>query len=88
MSPFALACLQIANEEGNTESLEAIRNKAFESLSGGNAKAVTTTTINGKSFSYNISKPADVLFSEVSWAIKQFNIGVIRNTTFDFTLLF
>jgi len=87
MSPFALALLDIANEEGNTQSLEAIRNKAFESLNAGNAKAITTTTINGKSFSYNISKPADVLFAEISWAIKKFNKGIITSTTFDFTLL-
>jgi hypothetical protein len=87
MSPFAQACLQIAYEEGNTTSLEKIRNQAFAKLQAGEVKSLITTTLNGKSATYNLAMPADKMFAEMSWAIRAFNKGVITNTTFDFTLL-
>lgn len=87
MSPFAFACLEIAREEGNTTSLEEIRNQAFAKLATGEVKSLITTTLNGKSATFTLSKPADALFAEVSWAIKAFNRGIVTNTTFDFMLM-
>ena len=88
MSPFAQALFYIAQEEGNTQSIEALRNKALESMAAGYAKAVISSSVNSKAFSFNVSKPADELFSESSWAIQKFNKGIITSTTLDFTLLY
>ena len=88
MSPFAQALFYIAQEEGNTQSIEALRNKALESMAAGYAKAVISSSVNSKAFSFNVSKPADVLFAESSWAIQRFNNGIITSTTLDFTLLY
>lgn len=87
MNPFARALLQIAREEGNTLSLESIRNAAFQKLQTGETKSLVSTSVNSKSFTYSISKAADVLFAEVSWAIDTFNNGIVTGTTFDFSLL-
>jgi len=70
MTAFTYAVLEIANEEGSTVSLEAIRNKAFAKLQSGEAKTLITSSLNGKSFSYLISKPADALFTEVTQTIR------------------
>jgi len=87
MNPFAQALLDIAIEEGSTASLEALRNKAFLSMAGGDVKTLVSSSLNGKTATLQVSKAADVLFSEVSWAIRQFNIGNITNLRPDFTLL-
>ncbi len=83
MTEFVLALFEIAREEGNTASLETIRNQAFQKLQSGETKSLITSSLNGKSFSFNISKPADVLFTEVTQAIRLYNNGVITTTTFD-----
>jgi len=87
MNPFAVALYQIALEEGNTLTLEPIRNTCLQTISQGNVKALINSSVNGKTFTFNISKPADVLFAEVSWAIRQFNTGNITNLRPDFTLI-
>ena len=84
MTAFAQALLAIAVEEGNTTSIEVIRNAAFARLATGETKSLIATTINGKSFNFNVSKPADELFTESTWAIQQFNSGVVVSSTFDF----
>jgi hypothetical protein len=61
MSPFARALLDIAKEEGNTLSLETIRNAAYQKLAAGNVKALISTSVNSKSFTYNVSMPANEL---------------------------
>ena len=85
---FATALYDIAVEEGNTQTIEALRNKALQKISDGLGHAVIATAVNGKSVSFSISKPADQLFAEASYAIKKFNVGIITSTSFDFTLLF
>ena len=83
MTALVYALLEIANEEGNTASLETIRNAAFAKMQCGEAKTLITSSLNGKSFSYSLSKPADVLFTEVTQAIRLYNNGIITTTTFD-----
>jgi len=82
---FILALVQIAEEEGSTVSLEAIRNKAFEKIAGGEAKTLVSSSIQGKSFNFNLSKSADVLFAEVSEAIRIYNEGANSYSVLDFS---
>lgn len=86
-SSFVLALVQIAQEEGNTLSLESIRNLAFQKLASGEAKSIVNSSLNGTSFSFTVSKAADVLFSEVSEAIRIFNAGTVTSTLIDFSFL-
>jgi len=83
MSPFCYALLEIANEEGNTATLEGIRNNALKKILAGEVKTLITSSLNGKNFSYSVSKAADVTFTESSQAIRLYNKGIITNTTFD-----
>ncbi len=85
MNPFARALYDICLEEGNTSSIETIRNAAFVKIQGGEVKSLVSSSLNGKSFNFNISKPADELFAAASWAIRQFNNGVVKATSFDFS---
>jgi hypothetical protein len=87
MSPFAAALLDIANEEQSTVSIEAIRNAALAQLANGNATTLISTTVNGKSFNMQVSKAADVLFAEATWAITTYNKGIITSSDFDFTMI-
>lgn len=87
MSPFARALLEIAREENSTVSIEVIRNKAFEKLAGGEGKSLVSTSLNGKSFNYNINLPASDLFTAATWAIRQFHKGVITASSVDFSNL-
>lgn len=82
---FVLALYQIAKEEGSTESLEAIRNLAFAKIAAGEVKTLVNSSLNGKSYSLNVSKAADVLFAEVSEAIRMFNTGRVTSTSPDFS---
>ena len=83
-SPFAQALYQICVEEGSTATIEGIRNLAFAKIQAGEVTTLVNSTLNGKSISVNVSKPADVLFAECSEAIRQYNNGIITSTTFDF----
>jgi len=85
MDAFVYALLEIANEEGNTVTLETLRNKALEKMlaGGGVVKTLISSSLNGKTYSYNLSKPSDVLFTQSSQAIRLYNKGIITNTTFD-----
>lgn len=87
MNSFVSALLQICQEEGNTETVESIRNQAFQKLMSGEGSALISSSLNGKSFSKQMFKTADVMFSETSEAIRIFNNGgaPIRNTTVDFS---
>lgn len=85
MSPFAYALLDIAKEEGNTASLEAIRNLCLTKIAAGEVKSIVNTSLNGKSFGFNVSKAADALFAEVSWAIRHYNRGTITAMQWDFS---
>jgi hypothetical protein len=87
MTTFARALLEICNEEGNTTSIESIRNAAFAKIASGEVKSLISSTLNGKSFNYQISLAADVVFTAATWAIRQFNKGVIVATQVDFTLI-
>jgi len=87
MTSFILGLLQICEEEGNTASVEAIRNKAFEKMAAGEMKSLISSTINGKSFSFNLSMSADKLFAECSEAIRLFNSGIIRSTEPNFSCI-
>jgi hypothetical protein len=81
--PLVEAFYDICVEEGNTTSIEAIRNAAFQKLGCGEAKSLVSTSLNGKSFSYNISQPAEALFAAASLAIRRFNRGFITVTYSD-----
>jgi len=83
MSPLCYALLEICREENSSVTVEGIRNKALEKLLNGEVKSLVTTSVNGKSRSYTVSKPADVLLQDASMAIRLFNKGVITTTTFD-----
>jgi hypothetical protein len=85
MTSFVLGLLQICQEESSTASVEAIRNKAFEKLAVGEMKSLISSTVNGKSFNFNISMAADELFSQASEAIRLYNSGIIRSTEPDFS---
>ena len=85
MSPLAQAFLDICNEEGNTTTIEGLRNKALEQLATGNVTTLVSSTINGKSFNFQVSLAADKLFAEASWCIAQYNKGIIVASEFDFT---
>jgi len=87
MTTFAAGLLDIAIEEGNTATLEGIRNLCLAKFQVGENKSLINTSLNGKSFSYNISKPADVLFQEVAWAIRRFNRGTVNAMQWDFSQL-
>lgn len=87
MSPFSRALLSIIIEENSTISVERIRNAAFEKLASGEGKSLVSSSINGKSFSYNINMPASDLFTAADVAIRHFNKGVITATTVDFSNL-
>ena len=75
----------IAEEEESTASLEVIRNAAFQKLQAGETKSLVSTSLNGKSFSYNVSQSADVLFTAISLAIRKYNRGVVASTEVDFS---
>jgi hypothetical protein len=85
MSPLASALYQICLEEGNTSSIEAIRNLALQKIQAGEVKTIVSSSINGKSVNFNVSQPADKLFAEASIAIRLFNNGRVTVTQVDFT---
>lgn len=85
MSPIAEALYQICLEENSTSTIESIRNAALSKILGGEAKSLVSSSINGKSFSFSISKPADVLFAEASQAIIAFRGGRYTATEADFS---
>jgi hypothetical protein len=83
-SAFVQSLYQICLEENSTVTIEAIRNLALQKIAAGEVKTLVTSTLNGKSYSFNVSKAADILFSEASEAIRLFNNGVITVSQFDF----
>ncbi len=87
MSPIAEAFYNICLEEGNSSTVETIRNAALNKIMGGEAKSLISSSVNGKSFSFNISKPADQLFAEASQAIIAYRGGRYTATEADFSLI-
>lgn len=85
MTPFVQALLQICVEENSTASIETIRNNAFGKLQSGEMKTLISSSLNGKSFSFNVSKPADQLFADCSEAIRLFQDGKMTATEVDFS---
>ena len=85
MSPFAYALFCICQEENSTTSVEQIRNAALAKLATGEVTTLVNTSLNGKSFSVNVSKSADVLFTDATAAIKAFNGGTIKASQIDFS---
>jgi hypothetical protein len=85
MNAFVTALLEICEEEGNTVTVESIRNKALEKLAAGELKSLVSSTINGKAFNFQINLPAHELFSQASEAIRLFNRGINRSTEMDFS---
>jgi hypothetical protein len=80
-----LGFVQIMEEEGNSSSIEAIRNLALAKLATGEVKTLVSSSVNSKSFSFQVSMPAEELFGAVSEAIRRFNSGVIGSTEIDFS---
>jgi hypothetical protein len=72
MTALAEALYLICEEDGDTSVVESIRNKALEKIVGGEAKSLLSSTVNSKSFTFSISKPADKIFEEASQAIMAF----------------
>ena len=85
MSPLADALYTICCEEGSTATVEALRNLAFQKLQTGEVKTIVSSSINGKSANWNVSQPADKLFSDASLAIRLFNQGRNVVTQVDFS---
>lgn len=85
MTPLASALYDICLEEGNTASIEAIRNLALQKIQAGEVKSIVSSSINGKSVNFNVSQPADKLFADTSLAIRLFNRGQVRVTQLDFS---
>ena len=77
--------VSIMEEDGSSSAIEAIRNKAFAKLTSGEAKTLVSTSLNSKSFSYNVSMPAEELFGLAAEAIRKFNSGIVRVTEPDFS---
>ena len=72
MDAFSTALLDLAREDGNTSRLETMRNMALTKIAGGDSRSLISSSVNGKSFSYQINKPADELFTASSSAIKAY----------------
>lgn len=85
MSPIAEAFYNICLEEGSTVTVETIRNAALSKIMGGEAKSLISSTVNSKSFSFNISKSADSIFAEASQAIIAYRGGRYTATEADFS---
>jgi hypothetical protein len=85
MNAFSEALYQICLEEESTATVEGIRNLALSKIAGGEGKSLVSSSINGKSFSFNISKTADVLFQEASQAIVAYRGGRYTATQPDFS---
>jgi len=85
MTPFASALYDICLEEGDTASIESIRNLAFQKIQKGEVKSIVSSSINGKSVNFNVSQPADKLFADASLAIRLFNKGRVVVTQLDFS---
>ena len=88
MSPFARSLYQIALEEGNTLTIETLRNAAFASISAGHDKTLSSFSINGKSSSFTVKLAASELFTAASWAIREYNTGTVTAIEFDFSRLY
>ena len=84
---FAYALLEICNEEGNTASVEVLRNNAFNLMQAGQITTLVTSTLNGKTHSVQVNRPADEVFIAATKAIRLFNTGIITSTQFDFTFI-
>lgn len=56
-------------------------------MGSGEVKSLINSSLNSKSFSFNISLPADKLFAEVSQAIRAYNTGLVTAIQFDFSRL-
>lgn len=69
MTPISEAFFQICVEEGNTSTIETIRNAALTKIMSGEARSLIASSVNSKSFNFQISKPADEIFAEASQAI-------------------
>lgn len=85
MTNFVLALIQIMEEEESTETILAIRNKALSKIAQGSGKEMIYSGVNGKSFNFQISKTADVLFAECSEAIRAYNYGIATSEEVDFS---
>lgn len=87
MSPLAEALYAICVEEESTSTVEIIRNNALTKIMSGEVKTLVSSSINTKSFSFQVSKPADQLFAEASQAIIAYNGGRYAATEADFSTL-
>lgn len=82
---LADAFLLIIQEEESTESIETLRNTAFAKLQNGEGKTLVSSSLNGKSFSYQVHSSATEVFAASSFAIRKYNRGLIRSTETDFS---
>jgi hypothetical protein len=87
MNQFARALYDICLEEESTASVEAIRNSALSKVAGGEVKTLISSSLNSKSFNFNVSLPADKVLEASSWAIREYNRGTVTAIQFDFSRL-
>lgn len=87
MNAFAQALYDICLEEQSTATIEAMRNAALAKIAAGEVKSLVSSSLNGKSFSSNVSLPADKVFENAAWAIREYNRGNITVTVNDMTCL-
>lgn len=87
MNQFARALYDICLEEDSTASVEAIRNAALSKVANGEVKSLINSSLNSKSFSFNVSLAADKVLEAASWAIREYNRGTVTAIQFDFSRL-
>ena len=87
MTNFVQALVSLCEEDGNSSVVEGLRNAALSKMAGGDTKSLISSSVNGKSFSFHVSKAADVLFAEASQALRIYHNGSNTSTEFDFSYL-
>lgn len=85
MSPLSQAFLAICIEEQSTTSIELIRNAALAKIGTGEVKSIINSSLNGKSYSMSVSKPADEIFVDTTTAIQRFNNLIFTASVVDFS---
>jgi len=62
MSPLTSVLYDICPEEGDTASIEFVRNLASQKIQKGEVKSIVSSSINGKSVNFNVSQ-TNLVFS-------------------------
>jgi len=72
---FIEGLIKICEEEGNSSTIQNLRNMAFAKLCENLGKEMISANVNGKGYNYNIYMSADKLISAASAAISEYETG-------------